>query len=388
MDKIKIVFLQYQLVCGGAEQALYDLIGLMDKTRFDITVIALVDGGEWEDKFKEAGIPVVNIFYKRNREDRNPVHFLLHQLRKMKIRWWMKAEPHKVIPYLVGNDVDIVVAYSFEDNEGVVRAQNAKYVKYVHGNIETHSQYRNTFTRLSACGILSGYHKIVCVSQMAVEAFKRITGVYENVEMHYNPINSTHVLQLAEQPVELPGDVPYICAVGRLAPEKAYDRLIRIHKRILDQGITHKLIIVGDGPEKERLLDTIRETGTAETVTLAGYQSNPYPYMKHSRFLACSSYTEGLPVIAMEALTLGVPIVSAVPSIGELFGEECCGILTENDDDSLEAGIRKMLEDREFYEKAKQGAQNRSIFFDGKNMVKEVEDMFMELMEGNKDGIG
>lgn len=387
MKKIKIVFLQYQLVCGGAEQALYDLIGLMDKTKYDITVVALVDGGEWENKFKEAGISVKTVFCKRDRTNKNPIYFIQHQLRKLKLRWWMKFSPKKLLPYFVGDGIDIVVSYSFSGFESIVMLDDVKRVKYVHFNVETNSQQRDVFLK-SRSSILREYHKIVCVSDMACEAFKRIIGFHENVEMHYNPINSTHILQMSAYPMDLPQDVPYICAVGRLAPEKAYDRLIRIHRRVLDQGIIHKLVIVGDGQEKEKLVQTIRETGTSESVILAGYQSNPYPYMKHSRFMVCSSYTEGLPVIAMEALTLGVPFVSAVPSIGEVFAEECCGIVTENDDDSLESGIKKMLVDEAFYEKAKQGAERRSTFFDGKNMVKEIEAMFMELMEGNEDGIG
>lgn len=386
MDKIKIVFLQYQLVCGGAEQALYDLIGLMDKTRFDITVIALVDGGEWEDKFREAGIPVINIFCKRDRENKSLVYFFQHQLKKLRLRWWIKFCPRKLLPYFVGDDIDIVVSYSFSGIENIVFLDNAKYVKYVHFNLETNEQQKPFFLRSKET--LAAYHKIVCVSDMAFDAFKRVMGFHKNVEMHYNPINSNNVSRLAEQPVELPRDVPYMCAVGRLATEKAYDRLIRIHRRILDQGILHKLIIVGDGEERAHLLQTIRETDTAETVLLAGYQSNPYPYMKHSRFLVCSSYTEGLPVIAMEAMVLGVPIVSAVPSIGEVFGNVCCGIVTENDDLSLESGIVKMLKDDEFYMQAKQGAEKRSTFFDGRNMVKEIEQMFVELMEGNEYGIG
>lgn len=380
MDKIKIVFLQYQLVCGGAEQALYDLIGLLDKTRFDITVVALVDGGEWEDKFQDAGISVKTVFCKRDRTDKNPLHFVGHQLKKLRIRWWMKFRPQKLLPHFAGDGIDISVAYSFAGFEQVVMAEGAKHVKYVHGNIETNGQQRDIFLGLR--DILPQYDRIVCVSDMAFEAFKRITGCRENVRMHYNPINSAQVLQLAQQPVKLPQDVPYICAVGRLAPEKAYDRLIRIHRRILDQGIIHNLVIVGDGPEKGHLMETIRETGTEDTVLLAGYQSNPYPYMKNSRFLVCSSYTEGLPVIAMEALALGVPMVSAVPSIGELFADSCCGIVTENDDDSLQRGIVKMLADNAFYDEAKRGAESRSAFFDGKAMVKAIEAMFLELMEG------
>ena len=113
----------------------------------------------------------------------------------------------------------------------------------------------------------------------------------------------------------------------------------------------------------------------------AGYQSNPYPYMARSRFLVNSSFTEGLPVIAMEALCLGIPVVSTMPSVGEAFGGEECGLITENSVPALEAGVRKMLTDEGYYTKLKAGAEKRSAFFDGKRMVREVEEMFLSLLE-------
>jgi glycosyltransferase involved in cell wall biosynthesis len=149
--------------------------------------------------------------------------------------------------------------------------------------------------------------------------------------------------------------------------------------RLLNEGIRHKLVIVGDGPDRDFLRRLVNATETQDSVILAGYQSNPYPYMKQSKFLVSSSFTEGLPVISMEAMCLGIPMVSAVPSIGETFGEEMCGIVTENDNRSLEAGIRKMLTDEDFYAEAKAGAMRRSSFFDGARMVKQVEDMLLQL---------
>ena len=86
-------------------------------------------------------------------------------------------------------------------------------------------------------------------------------------------------------------------------------------------------------------------------------------------------------MIAMESLCLGVPIVSAYPSVGELFGNECCGIVTENDDDSLEAGICKMLTEKDYYEQAKAGAQKRSSVFASENMIKQVEQIYDSVME-------
>ena len=170
-----------------------------------------------------------------------------------------------------------------------------------------------------------------------------------------------------------------MCAVGRLAEEKGFDRLIRIHKNILDMGIPHRLVIVGDGPEKEHLTRIIKEAGIKDSVIMPGYTINPYPYMKKSMFLVCSSYSEGLPVVAMEALSLGIPVVSAYPSIGELFGEEVCGIITSNDDDSLRKGMIQMLTDEKYYLLAKKGAEKRSGIFDGRQMAREIENIFINL---------
>lgn len=379
LKKVKVVFMVQQLVCGGAEQALYDLISLLDKTKFDASVLALVGGGVWEEKFRAAGIPVTNIFYRRP-QSRSPMVFMKHQLRKMRIYRVIRKDSRKLLKMFIPEGTDIAVAYSMWGDENAALAYDTKHVRFVHGNVANNPDFRKIIE--DNLKFMREYQRIICVSQESYHAFRQFTGLKDTVRMHYNPLNSETVRQLARQTVELPSDVPVICAVGRLAPEKGYDRLIRIHKDILQQGAAHRLVLVGDGPEKEKLMRTVQETGTEESVIFAGYQSNPYPYMKNSRFLVSSSFTEGLPVIAMEALSLGIPIVSAVPSIGEIFGNECCGIITENDDESLKEGIRKMLLDEAFYAEAKQGACSRSTFFDGRRMVKEIEDMFTELMEG------
>ena len=74
-------------------------------------------------------------------------------------------------------------------------------------------------------------------------------------------------------------------------------------------------------------------------------------------------------------------MVAPIPSVGEIFGDQVCGIITENTNTDLQAAIRKMLTDDAFYAQAKAGAEKRSAFFDGKRMVKELEDMFLELVK-------
>jgi len=378
MEKIRIVFVHHRLVCGGAENALFDLIGLLDKEKFDITVFAQRNDGIWDEKFRNAGIRVI-YDYSCRRATWNPVVKAGNIVKKLKIAEAYKNGGAGLLDVCVPEGADIVVSYNVWENEELVFAKNAKTVKYIHGDPGTNPDYRNE--AIDHKDLLSRFDRIICVSRSAWHAFREISGLTDNVELHYNPMNSDIVRQKAEKPIDFPEDVPVICAVGRLSREKAYERLIVIHQKLLNQGIRHKLLIVGDGPDREYLERLIRAMDLQDSVILAGYQSNPYPYMKKSRFLVISSYTEGLPVISMEALSLGVPVVSTIPSIGEVFGEETCGIVAENNNASLEEAIRILLTDETFYEQVKAGAEKRSAFFDGKRMVKEIEELFLALVE-------
>ena len=377
MEKVKILFVQHELLVGGAEKALFDLVQLMDKTKFDITVFAQKNTGPWDEKFRNAGIHLI-YDYSCREATWNPIKKTGNIIKKLKTCKAYKENGRGLLDVCCPG-MDIIVSYSEWENEEMVFASGAKTVKYIHGDVATNSQFREE--ALSPLTMLERFDRIVCVSQAARDSFVAHTGIEKTVEMHFNPLDSETVLRRSAEPVELPTDAPVICAVGRLSAEKGFERLVYIHKRLLEQGILHKLVLVGDGIDRGFIERMIQMTQTEDSAILAGYQENPYPYMKQCKFLVNSSFTEGLPVIAMEALRLGTPIVSAVPSVGEVFGDELCGLITENDTPSLEAGIRRMLTDDGLYASAKAAAVRRSAYFDGRRMVREVEDMFLQMME-------
>ncbi|MBO7253353.1 MAG: glycosyltransferase [Oscillospiraceae bacterium] len=377
MDKIKITFVNHQLVWGGAERALFDLINLLDKDKFDITLFVQSDAGPWSSKFVDAGIRVM-YDYSCRQATWNPIKKAGNVIKKLRTQESYKQGGRGLLDVCCPG-ADIVVSYSVWDNEELIFAEGAKTVKYYHGDCGTNPVYREE--ALKTADMLKRFDRIVCVSDASCKSFKELTGLEDTVQMHFNPMDSDAVLQQSKVPVQIDQDIPVVCAVGRLSEEKGFDRLVYIHKNLLKQGIRHKLLIVGDGPDRQHMEHAIAATGTQDTVIMVGYQSNPYPYIKQCKFLVNSSYTEGLPVIAMEALCLGTPIVAAVPSVGEAFGDEMCGLITANDNDALEEGIRKMLTDESLYAQAKAGAQKRSTFFDGKRMVKEIEEMFISLMQ-------
>lgn len=374
---IKILFIHKLMECGGIEQALFDLINLMDKRIFDITVLVQQEGGIWEQKFRDAGIKLIHV-YDCQKLSRNPVVKVLNLIKRLRLSNAWKKNGRGALAVALPGDYDIIVNYGVATFDEISFYRKAKTVKYIHSDARTLQPYCEYVERNAE--IFKRFDQIICVSDEARRSFMEKTGITEKIVTRFNPLNSVNIKRLANKAVKLPADLPIICAVGRLGPEKGFDRLVRIHKHLLDKGILHRLVIVGDGPEREKIEQTIRQTGTQDSVILAGYQANPYPYMKQSAFLVLPSYSEGLGVVAIEAIALETPVVAAVPTVKEIFGEECCGIVTENDDASLEAGIEKMLTDPDFYEKARQGARRRSAYFDGKKMVKEVENIFLSLI--------
>jgi len=102
---------------------------------------------------------------------------------------------------------------------------------------------------------------------------------------------------------------PIILNVGRLSYEKDIPTLIHAFK-IVQHSIPSRLIIIGDGPERERLEDIVNHENISHRVSFLGHQNNPYAYYPKSDLFALSSTREGLPTVLIEALSFGIRVVS------------------------------------------------------------------------------
>lgn len=155
---------------------------------------------------------------------------------------------------------------------------------------------------------------VVAVSKGVAEDLIRLTNLpREKVHVIYNPVITPELFAKAEEPLDhpwfAPGEPPVVISVGRLTPAKDYSTLIKTFA-LVRKEMPARLMILGEGEERPKLEALIKELGLEEDVALPGFVDNPYKYMKHAAVFVLSSRWEGLPTVLIEALALGIPVVS------------------------------------------------------------------------------
>ncbi len=155
---------------------------------------------------------------------------------------------------------------------------------------------------------------IVCVSDGVARDLLAHTGVDPaRVRVIHNPIVTPDLFRRAAEPVEhswlKPGGPPVILAVGRLAPQKAFHRLIEAFATVRAERRC-RLLILGEGSLRGVLEARVRALGAESDVALPGFVANPYPYMRAAALLALSSDFEGFGNVLVEAMALGTPVVA------------------------------------------------------------------------------
>jgi glycosyltransferase involved in cell wall biosynthesis len=145
---------------------------------------------------------------------------------------------------------------------------------------------------------------------------------------------------------DLPAGVRVLLVVGRLVPQKnqalALAALVR-----LDDDV--RLVIVGEGPDRDALEATARQLGVAERVVFAGRRT-ARPLMAGADVICLPSRWEGMPLVGVEAMTSGRPlVVTAVRGNRELVDDGRTGLVVAPDDpEALAAAIRRLLDDPTF----------------------------------------
>lgn len=368
---IRILFLINSLGGGGAEKVLVNLVNNLDKTKYEVSLQTIFNNGvNIKDLNKNVRyIPGLKIMPKGN------------------VVFFRMFSPKKLYSFFIKDDYDIVVAFLEGVASRIVSGctnKNIKKIAWIHGEHDNIQQISYPFgSKLKAEQAYNSMDKIVCVANTVKENLLSLLNITVPVEVFYNVNETNKIIEQSNETVDekILDDTINIVSVGRLIDVKGYDRLIKIHKKLLDNGIKNKVLILGNGNKKEQLIQQTIKFGVKDTFCFMGFSRNPYKYVAKSDLFVCSSRREGFSTAVTEALICGVPVVSTnVSGANELLGyNNEYGIVTDNDEVALYNGIYKMITEKGLLEYYRKQAKIRGEEFSTKKTTKAIEEMLESL---------
>ena len=320
--KKKICFIVPSLGGGGAERVAFHLLNNLSLDNFDLSVVIIYK--KKGDYLKDLRKEVKRIF-----------------LEKDKIRYSIPS----LYNVLKEEKSDIVINLSFELMMlmGVFIVPFFKNTYFINRQINILSMQKFNFLKKILLKVAyKNFDKIITLSRdMTEDLLKNIDISKEKIVEINNPADIDRIEKLSNENIEIEFDKnsKNILCVGRLALQKGFDLIIQSMSFLTDKNI--KLYILGDGEERENLLNLIEKFNLKERVFLLGRKSNPYVYMKNADLFILSSRYEGFPNVLIEASTCGLySICNNCPGgVNEIILEDINGNIVDFNNKDLVAKI-------------------------------------------------
>jgi len=366
----KVLFLIPTLMHGGAEKVLVNLVNHIDKTKFDVTLYSLFDEGVNKDFLS----PEVHYKYKFKKVFRG--YAKLASL----------FNPSFLFSWLVKDQYDIVVSYLEGSTTRIAAGCNdpkTKKVAWIH--IELNDPYMAKIgfkSKVEARRYYETFDAVAGVSERVVHLFSKNVTESVRTEVLYNTNDTVLIRQMASAvpAVQLKDTTINLVSVAKIVKTKGYDRLMDVHKRLLDEGFEHTVNILGIGEELAVLQKKAMDLGLQDSFRFLGFHKNPYAIVAQGDLYICSSFREGFSTAVSEALILGIPVVSTDCSgAREMLGDDEFGIVMENSEEGIYQGLKRMLSDMTTLAHYKEQAAVRGTFFSTQNTVNAVEDFLTSL---------
>ena len=339
--KKKIIFGITSLTLGGAERVLVDISNKLCDT-YDITIFSIYDNGELKKELN----PSIHFkaLYNCRYDELNsmqkmwsPIRILLFA--KAIYKKHIKGDYDAEVSFLEG---PITRLFSQKNNTSKKIVWVHNDIKYVFGN-----NFKSKLKKLIDKKIYKRYDDIVFVSKENMKSFQEIYTDIDKSKMSviYNYIDSDLVKKKADEYTTELKDCKNIkfVTVCRLVEQKAIDRLIRVHKRIIDDGLMHEFFIIGDGPERSKLEQLIKENKVESTFHLLGKKENPYPYIKEADYFCLLSYFEGYGMVLEEAKILNKKIIITDTAAKEAINSYVMSKIIQNDEEKIYMGLSDVL---------------------------------------------
>lgn len=343
----KILFGITSLTLGGAEKVLVDLANELSK-KYEVTILTIYAKGEFEKKLNSK-VKLKTIYDFQFNDMSN----LKKKTTALKLLLFKK---HFYKKYVKGNyDIEIAFLEGPITRLFGVKNKNTRKIAWIHNDI-TKVFGKDIKAKIKVAIDKKTYGKYQTLVFVSKDNRDKFAEIYKDVRdeyvqpVHkrviYNYINPQNVINGAEEEIEdlLTTKTTTFLTVARLTKQKAIDRVIRVHKKLIDKGFKHEFYVIGDGPERPNLEKQIEELNVEKTFHLLGKKENPYPYMRQAQFFCLLSEFEGYGMVIEEAKILNKPIIITDTAAREAVQNYENSIIVNNTEEAIYAELKEIIQ--------------------------------------------
>lgn len=337
-SRTRLLFVITQFDTGGVQFQLWLRLTHLDPSRYDCRVAVLTGGESYLlDRVRGLGVPVDMLHIDTDRA------------------LWRRVR--RVRQYIASVQPDVVDTLLMWDNVYGTAAAALAGVPCIVAELQNNREsvrrsYSPGFRALEAFALRFLCDHVVCCSQAVFDSYARVfPGFGRKASVIHDAIDITQPIPpraQARQALGLPADAPIVGTIGRLVEQKDHDTLLRAASRLVALHPEALIVIAGYGPLHDRLVAQRERLCLSDRVRFLGEITNPYLFYAAVDVFAMTSRWEGFPVVLLEAMSAGLPVVSTrVGGIAEAITHGTSGLLAEaGDERTLAASMAALLDNQ------------------------------------------
>lgn len=378
--KKKILIRIGSLRHGGAEKVLATFLKNLPKDKYEIDLLLNLYSGKYLSEIPDW----VNVIYLNKGEmiTTNRLQDIPRKAFRVLYQWIMKRFPKLLYKYILKEkkyDIEFAGIHGFRDEILQSPIKTSKKVMWIHNDLRKTEFHSYTDEEIRK---FFGYDKILVISKHIQKDFENLAkndDERSRIVRIYNPLDTEEVLRKSQSlTLEKQTSVPTFLSVGTIFPQKGFDRLLKVHRKLLDEGFPHNIIIIGDGYDFQNIKKLRDELGVQETTEMLGFTDNPYPYFRDADFYVLSSRYEGFPTVLFEAITLKKNIIATdVSGVREMLENGKLGFIVENTEEGIYEGMKKALAQPSDFQAYQDNLKCYEMPFNLENSVRKI----MEILD-------
>lgn len=342
---IRVLHVTFNMGIGGTEQVIRQLVNNLAISNFENTIVC-IDGnvGEIGKQLEKSGVPI-EVLNRKQGFDLSLVRSLHRLIRNLGIDI---VHCHQYTPYVYGWMASVTTG--------------VKVVFTEHGRF--HPDRYRTKAKLINPVMAHFTDKLVAISEATRGALARYEFMpHGKIDVIYNGIEGMRRDEVSvsrlRNTLGIAQDTFVVGTVSRLDPVKNQGMMLNAFKAFHQKNPESCLLLVGDGPERQKLEQQVIRLGLQNQVIFTGFISQPEDYLAAMDLFLLSSHTEGTSMTLLEAMSLGLPaVVTNVGGNPEIVEDGRTGLVTPPDDSkAFFEAMERIFRDRGLYQQISCEAQ-------------------------------